>query len=199
MSSIDWYEANADSFVARTFGPGMEAERARFLDHVPPGGTVLDAGCGSGRDALAFKRAGCVVSAFDGSGRLAKIASAKTGLAVRHLAFAEMDWDAAFDGVWACATLLHLPAAELPDALSRIWRALRPGGVFYASFKRGDGERLADGRHFTDLTGPRLTTLLVDAAFQPIAVWLSEDGRTDHAGETWVSGLARRPTGSVEA
>jgi SAM-dependent methyltransferase len=192
-TSIAWYDANADSYVARTFGPGMEDLHARFLRHIPDGARLLDAGCGSGRDALAFKRAGYDVSAFDGSARLAVIASANTGLPVRCLTFAQMDWDAAFDGVWACATLLHLPAAELPAALDRIRRALRPGGVFYASFKEGAGERLANGRHFTDQTVESLMALLRETRFEPIEVWRSLDERANHVGEIWVSGLARRP------
>jgi SAM-dependent methyltransferase len=77
-----------------------------------------------------------------------------------------MDWDAAFDGVWACATLLHLAPAELPAALANIRRALKPGGAFLCSFKEGDTERLANGRYFNDLTLERLQALLVDAGFE---------------------------------
>ncbi len=194
--SIDWYDANADAFVARTFGPGMDDDRAKFLAHVPDGGAVLDAGCGSGRDALAFLKAGYIVGAFDGSAKLAAIASANTGLPVRHMTFAQMDWDAAFDGVWACASLLHLPGAELPATFGRIRRAVRPGGVFYASFK--EGTRGAD-RERSSLhrpgTCPRLRDLLVEAGFEPIELWSSADGRADHAGESWVSAVARRPLG----
>jgi len=192
-ASIGWYDANAEDFVARTFGPGMEAIRARFLAHVPPGGAVLDAGCGSGRDALAFKEAGYAASAFDGSARLAEIAAANTGLPVRHLSFAEMDWDAAFDGVWACATLLHIAPAELPGALANIRRALKPGGAFYCSFKEGDAQRFANGRHFTDMTLESLRALLVDTGFELLDLWDGDDGRPDHAGERWVSAVSRRP------
>ena len=177
----------------------MDDDRAKFLAHVPAGGAVLDAGCGSGRDALAFKRAGYAVCAFDGSARLAAIATAETGIAVRHLPFAEMDWDAAFDGVWACASLLHVSASELPATLGAIGRALKPGGVFYSSFKQGDGVRWANGRRFTDLTATTLRRLLMQTAFEPIALWSAEDGRADHAGETWVSALARRPPGATSA
>jgi SAM-dependent methyltransferase len=179
--------------VERTFAAGMEAERARFLAHVPAGGAVLDAGCGSGRDGLAFRRAGYDVSAFDGSAELARIASANIGVAVRHLSFAEMDWVGAFDGVWACATLLHLPRADLPAALANIRRALKPGGVFYCSFKEGDGERSAGGRHFTDMTLQTLRAWLTTADFEIVTVEDSLDNRADHAGERWVSAVARRP------
>jgi SAM-dependent methyltransferase len=192
-STIDWYDANAATFVERTFAAGMDAERARFLSHVPTGGAVLDAGCGSGRDALAFREAGYEVSAFDGSVELARIARANIGVAVRHLSFAEMDWEAAFDGVWACATLLHLPLADLPAALANIRCALKPGGVFYCSFKEGDGERIVGGRHFTDMTLQTLRTLLAAAGFEILTADVSFDNRADHAGERWVSAVARRP------
>ena len=171
----------------------MAAERARFLAHVPPGGAVLDAGCGSGRDALAFTEAGHAASAFDGSARLAEIAAANTGLPVRHLTFAEMDWDAAFDGVWACATLLHLAPADLPATLANIRRALKPGGAFYCSFKEGDAHRFAKGRYFTDMTLESLRTLVTGAGFELLDLWGGDDGRPDHAGERWVSAVSRRP------
>ncbi|HWF77355.1 MAG TPA: class I SAM-dependent methyltransferase [Caulobacteraceae bacterium] len=192
-TSIGWYDANAEDFVERTFGPGMAVERARFLAHVPRGGAVLDAGCGSGRDALAFKEAGYAASAFDGSARLAEIAAANSGLPVRHLTFAEMDWDAAFDGVWACATLLHLAPADLPGALANIRRTLKPGGAFYCSFKEGPAQRFANGRHFTDMTLQSLRALLIDAGFELLDLWDGDDGRPDHAGERWVSAVSRRP------
>lgn len=199
MSAIAWYDANADEFAARTFGLGMEIFRAKFLAHVPPGGAVLDAGCGAGRDALAFVRAGHHVSAFDGSARLVEIARANTGLPVRLLTFGEMDWDAAFDGVWACATLLHLSLAELPAAMARIRRALRPGGAFFCSFKEGAGERVVNGRPFTDLTLDGLRDLLARTGFEPLELIGSLDDRPEQAGERWVSAVSRRPvTDSVQ-
>jgi SAM-dependent methyltransferase len=192
-ASISWYDANAEEFVARSFDSAMQGLQARFLEHVPVGGAVLDAGCGSGRDALAFHEAGYAVSAFDGSARLADLAARVTGLPVRRLTFAEMDWDAAFDGVWACATLLHLPPADLPGALGSIHRALKPGGAFFCSFKEGETERFANGRFFTDVTLARLNALLIEARFEPLDLWDSDDVRPGRAGERWVSAVARRP------
>lgn len=193
-ASIGWYDANAEDFVARSFDSAMQGLQARFLAHVPAGGAVLDAGCGSGRDALAFHEAGYAVSAFDGSARLAELAARATGLPIRRLTFAEMDWDQAFDGVWACATLLHLAPADLPGAFANIRRALKPGGAFFCSFKEGDGEseRFASGRFFTDMTLDRLRALLVAAGFEPLDLWDSDDVRPDRAGERWVSVVSRR-------
>jgi SAM-dependent methyltransferase len=192
-ASIGWYDANAEEFVARSFDSAMQGLQARFLAHLPAGGAVLDAGCGSGRDALAFYQAGYVVSAFDGSARLAEMAARATGLPVRHLAFAEMDWEAAFDGVWACATLLHLAPVELPDAFANIRRALKPGGAFFCSFKEGETERMANGRYFNDQTLESLRALLVSAGFEPLELWDSDDVRPGRALERWVSAVSRRP------
>ena len=191
MSSIEFYDTHAADFFDRTanLSDGLDEIQARFLAHVPDGGVVLDAGCGSGRDALAFLKAGYRVSAFDGSAELAKLASAHTGLVVQHLRFAEMAWESAFDGIWACATLLHLPLTELPDAFARIAAALKPGGVSYASFKLGDGERLENGRHFTDLNPDTLPALVVASGLVVREVWTGPDSRPD-AKWDWVSVIA---------
>ena len=200
-ASIGWYDANAEEFVARSFDSAMQGLQARFLAHVLAGGAVLDAGCGSGRDALAFHKAGYAVTAFDGSARLAEMAARVTGLPVRHLTFAEMDWGGAFDGVWACATLLHLPPADLPSALASIRRALKPGGAFFCSFKEGGGEaaRFAGGRFFTDMTPARLKALLTQAHFEPLDLWDSDDVRPGREGERWVSAVSRRPMADAAA
>ena len=193
MSSIDWYDANGETFFARSAHVKDLPQRQRFLSHVPHGGRVLEAGCGSGRDALAFAKDGYQVTAFDGSATMVGLARAHTGLDVMHLTFAEMAWDRAFDGVWACASLLHVPAAELPGAMDRVRRALKPGGVAFVSFKLGADERFANGRWFTDLEPESLGDLLAAAEFEVLETEISGDLRTDRQGERWASTIARRP------
>nr|QQZ48807.1 class I SAM-dependent methyltransferase [Phenylobacterium glaciei] len=73
---------------------------------------MLDAGCGSGRDALAFRGLGFQVTAFDGSSRMVEMAQAHTGLKVLHMDFSQVAWVAAFDGIWSCASLLHVSVAN---------------------------------------------------------------------------------------
>jgi SAM-dependent methyltransferase len=109
------------------------------------------------------------------------------------MTFADMAWEATFDGVWACATLLHLPRAELPPAFARIARALKPGGVFYASFKDGTEDRFANGRWFTDLTQPMLEGLLGQAGLAVIESWRAADERPGRDHEWWAAALARKP------
>ena len=165
----------------------------RFLPLLPPAGRILDAGCGSGRDLRAFAEMGYRATAFDASPALIALAEAYAGQPVFRARFQDIDWQESFDGVWACASLLHLPASELPDALGRLSTALVPGGVMYASFKYGHGEREDQGRHFTDLDEAGLSELLDRAAnLQPLDVWITADQRPGRENERWLNALLRR-------
>ena len=151
QDTLSYYDSHVDEFVESTFEVSMKDLYQEFLPLVLEGGHILDAGCGSGRDALFFNRQGFRVSAFDGSGAIASLASEKTGLSVQHRYFSDLHESSTYDGIWACASLLHLPLAEVPEAIGRLWVALKPDGVFYMSFKVGKGERSDKGRHFTDV------------------------------------------------
>jgi SAM-dependent methyltransferase len=190
--SIAFYDQNSAAFFASTVDADMSAQRARFLALVGPTGSILDAGCGSGRDSLAFVRAGYAVTAFDGSSEMVRLASAHTGLAVHHLRFSDVSWRDVFDGIWACASLLHVPGSELPDCVSRLVRALRPGGVMFLSFKYGDGERWNGRRHFTDMTEASLMNLTEGVGLRVADVWQSNDVRPERRDERWIGMLARR-------
>ena len=113
-----------------------------FTALVKPGGHILDAGCGSGRDALAFHRAGFRVTATEASANLAALARVHTGLPIDVLIFDQMEWRDTFDGVWTCASLLHVPRAEIRNVLRRLGRALRPSGWLFVSLWKGKGEGL---------------------------------------------------------
>src|SRR5829696_576523 len=176
--STDYYDRNAASFFADTVAADMSAARKRFLAHMPPGGRILDAGCGSGRDARAFSEVGYAVEAFDASPAMVRLASKFTGLPVRCMTFDDMSWAERFDGIWASASLLHVPRADLPRVAEVFRRALKPGGVWYISFKHGTEEREKDGRRFTDMTDQTLQAVLSTIpGLCAIEVWISEDVR----------------------
>lgn len=149
-SNKSYYNQNADQFIAATLAVDMKELHRTFLRHLPIGSHILDAGCGSGRDALAFKQQGYDVSAFDVSEAMARHAEKLLGQEVHVKSFADVNEHATYDGIWACASLLHVPIAEQSSIFARLWHALKPGGVLYCSFKRGDGEREDQGRRFTD-------------------------------------------------
>jgi SAM-dependent methyltransferase len=144
---------------------------AGFLKLLPPGATVLELGTGNGRDAAAMLEAGFAVTPSDASPELAAEAERRIGVPVRIMAFHELSDIAAYDGVWACAALLHAPRDELTDDLARIFRALRPGGHLVASFKAGGGEgRDRFGRYYNYPDAAELRSHLTQSA-----TWASID------------------------
>ena len=191
--SLDYYEQHAEEFVRDTLGVDMGELYKPFLALVPPGGSILDAGCGSGRDALAFKRRGYTVAAFDASPAMARLAAEVVGQPVEVMRLQEVNFRAEFDGVWACASLLHVSGSELDDVLSRLGSALRPGGVLYLSFKWGESEEVRGGRRFTSHTRESLLRALSGHCRLAILdVWRTSDRRPGRQDEYWVNGLVRR-------
>jgi SAM-dependent methyltransferase len=194
--TLDYYERHAQEFVGRTANLDMSHVYEPFLAMVPQDGHILDAGCGSGRDSAEFVRRGYRVTAFDGSPAMVKAATGRTGLAVLHRTFDAISWREEFDGVWAFASLLHLPRQTIADALVRLTTALKPGGVLFASLKAGTYEGERDGRWFTDTTPDALRALLDDIpGLRTVRIWETDDARPERAGTRWVNALARR--GSV--
>ena len=189
---IDYYNNNALNFIEGTVNVDTGPLRERFLKYIPDGGNVLDLGCGSGRDSKCFKEAGYQVSAIDASQELCIKASEYSGIDVRCMRFEELDDDGKYDGVFACASLLHVPEKDLPDVLAKINRALKPQGILYASFKYGDfaGER--DGRFFHDMNEESVTELFshIDG-FDIDCMWQSHDVRRDKDAY-WINVIAIR-------
>ena len=190
---LDYYENHALLYFQATRDTDMRPLRVRFLAHVPAGGRILDAGCGSGRDSRSFLAGGFSVVAFDGSAAVAEVAGPYIGQPVEVRTFTEVDWREAFDGVWACASLLHVSWAELPDAVARLAQALKPGGVLYMSFKHGRGERIAeDGRFFLDFDEAGLDELLEAVpGLTLIECWRSPDQLGGERPD-WLNALARK-------
>ncbi len=189
----DYYELHADRFIAETDTLDLRALHARFLAAVPPGGRLLDAGCGAGRDAAEFLRRGYEVTAFDASPRLVAHARKRTGLDVEVRRFEDVSYDGEFDGIWACASLLHVPRTDIDAALTRLVGALRVGGVLYLSFKRGRGDEVRDGRLFCDYDVASLRALLArQRGLRVLDVWVTGDVRETRPTDRWVNGLAVR-------
>lgn len=190
--TLKYYQDNAQTFFDGTANVDMSSLYETFTKHLTPGARVLDAGCGSGRDAKAFLGMGYQVEAFDASSAMVELAREHTGLPVQVKTFAEVDWKEEFDGIWCCASLLHVPAVELPGVMRRLADALKPGGVWYVSFKYGDGEREVDGRRFTDMDASNLQTLLnAVGGIEIISLWTTQDKRPLR-DETWLNGVLRQ-------
>lgn len=194
MTSIEFYERNADVFYDDTVTADMSPIYGRFLPRVKPGGKILDAGCGSGRDTLAFLRRGYQVDAFDGSSEMVRRACKLTGIKVRHLLFESMvetPLAAKYDGIWCCASLLHVERDALPSVLSALRRALIPGGIMYLSFKYGEKDRVKDGRKFTDLNEEGLVqTLAMVGGCELDDCWVTNDQRPGRC-DSWLNAIVR--------
>jgi SAM-dependent methyltransferase len=190
--NIDYYQQNAGAFFAATVEVDMTPLYRRFLPLLPEAAHILDAGCGSGRDARAFGKLGHGVTAFDASSALVALAKHHLGQSVHCLRFQDIAWQDKFDGIWACASLLHVPFAELPDVIQRLCQALKLGGVLYASFKFGSGEREHHGRRFTDLDESGLAELLRQVrGLEAMETWITVDLRPGREAERWLNTLLR--------
>ena len=198
MSTLDYYNEHSVEFLARTVERPMAELYAHFLPHVPKGGRILDAGCGSGRDSKAFSTLGYKVTAFDASRAMVQAATEHTGFAVQLLRFDELVFEAEFEGVWACASLLHVAQIELSGAFGRLQRALRPGGVLYASFKTGPGERIDEhGRFYTDQNEQSLRRVIAQATdLQVLEMWQTLQENTDRPDVIWLNTVCQSAHGS---
>lgn len=188
-----FYSEASTSYCEESSQFDIATEFERFLQYIPAKGHILDAGCGSGRDAKAFVELGHDVTAFDCNANIASWASNYTGLTVQVRSFTDVDEADTYDGIWASSSLLHVPQPMLNVVLNRLANALRRRGVIYMSFKEGAGTTIDErGRSFTNLDIDGLSKELsaVDG-LELIDIWSSESelrGRRQH----WTNALARR-------
>lgn len=192
--TLAFYEAQATAYAARR-ADEPSRHLADLLALLPPGARILELGCGGGQDVAAMLASGFDVDATDGSAALAAEAARRLGRPVRTMRFDALDAQAAYDAVWANACLLHVPRIGLPDVLARIRRALRPGGLFFASFKAtGQEGRDRFGRLFNQLTATELREAYAAAGdWEVVAVEEGLGGGYDGVEVPWVAVTARRP------
>ncbi|MBP5767605.1 MAG: class I SAM-dependent methyltransferase [Fibrobacter sp.] len=192
-TTIDYYDKNATEYSESTIGVDFSATQERFLRYIPSHAKILDFGCGSGRDAKYFLDKGYDVDAIDGSKEFCRLASVYTGITVKQMLFQELASVNEYDGIWACASILHLQKDDLILVLHKMATALKNTGVIYASFKYGTffGER--QGRYFTDFNEERLTEILaLVPELQYREFWISSDVRPDRSDEKWLNVILSR-------
>ncbi len=188
-----FYRDRGDEWAAALPG-GWSARLDRFLDRLPPGAQVLELGCGDGRDAMRMIERGFSAHPTDGVAEMAAMAAIRLGRPVRVMAFDELDAACAFDAVWANASLLHVPLAELAPVIARIADALKPGGQLGASFKAGQGGgRDGHGRFYNYLSRAELlATCEADARWRHIEIEETMGGSFGGKRIPWLNLLATR-------
>ena len=189
---MNYYDLNAKEFFCDTVNADMNTHHEEFLKNLPKNACILDAGCGSGRDTKFFLSNGYNVLAIDGSEEMCKIASEHIGKEVMHMQFQEITFVDKFDGIWASASLLHVPTDEIENVLKRLKDSLKENGILYASFKYGDFEGMRNGRYFNDLDEKTSNELFSKLDFKILKTWITHDSRKNRENEKWVNILVKK-------
>lgn len=197
MADIDktlkYYNENAQSFASGTVSVKFTEVQDKFMEKLNLDAYILDFGCGAGRDTKYFLSRGYQVDAVDGSEQLCRIASEYTGIKVRQMLFQELDEKEKYDGIWACASILHLPKKQLREVLKNMYAALKSKGWIYTSFKYGESEGERNGRYFTDFTTDTFKDFIHDMHGLKIEEqWITGDVRPGRGEEKWLNLLLQK-------
>lgn len=196
---LNYYNDNADHYESVTLGADLSDIYKSFLHpHLPRGGKILDAGCGVGRDTRFFIEQGFVVISFDASERMTEKCNLYPHAYCARKSFSEIDFKEEFDGVWCCASILHLPLEDAKYAFKRLVTAVKPNGVIFLSVKAGHGTEITkDGRFYQYYNESDLQHLYsqdprVDET--PINIWRTSSANADspEKQQEWVNILLRR-------
>lgn len=192
-NTINYYNQNAENFIANTQNADMHPTQERFLRLLDANTSILDFGCGSGRDTKYFLEKGYQVTATDGSAELCRLASEFTGIKVKEMLFQELDAINQYDGIWACSSILHLPKKELLPVIWKMCEALKDNGIIYTSFKYGDFEGERNGRYFTDFTEKTFREVIEKVPELMIEEhWITSDVRPGRGEEKWLNLLLHK-------
>jgi SAM-dependent methyltransferase len=194
--TLDYYNQNASQYSEGTYDADVSLLQQEFMSRLKPGSLILDFGCGSGRDTRSFLDHGFQVEATDGSEELCRIASAHTGISVRQMLFQDLHEQNRYDGIWACASILHLNKTDLQQVLQQMADALKDQGIAYISFKYGDFEGIRNERYFTYLKEDSLQAMLDQIPSLSLTKeWITGDVRQDRHSEQWLNAIITKRAG----
>lgn len=194
--TLEHYESSADAFWQGTRDHDVSQNIEALLQAMEGDGPfrILDLGCGPGRDLVTFLERGHQPVGLDGSAAFVQMARERTGVEVWHQDFLALDLpEAVFDGVFANASLFHVPLQELPRVLSELRACLQLGGVLFASNPRGGNEEGWNGSRYGSFHDfERWRELLLAAGFEAIQHYYRPDG-LPREQQPWLASLWRRP------
>lgn len=190
--SIKYYNDNAEKFIENTFNLSMKNLIDQFICYLPEKGTVLDLGCGSGRDSIYFKEKGFNAFAMDASEMMVEHAKKYLGNQVKLATFESYTSNIKFDGIWALASLLHVPRKNLVAIIKKYTAMLNNNGIFFMSFKDRNEDHEDHGRKFTNLDELALMNILQQVEnIEILKIIHTEDVREDRSNEKWISVIIR--------
>lgn len=200
QSTLDHYEKTARSFRDGAWDHDVSQNRAALVaalaqEKAPPF-VLLDFGCGPGRDLLQFKAEGHDVVGLDGCARFVEMAREATGCDVLHQSFAALDLPRArFDGVFANASLQHVPRQELPRVLSQLHTCLRAGGVLFCSNPHGDDSEGYHGERYSAFLRPETwRDVVTNAGFDELSHYYRPAGMPRER-QPWLATVWRKRGG----
>lgn len=189
----NYYDENYERFIEETKDIDMSSLYQCFLPFVKKGGKILDVGSGSGRDSLAFSNMGYEVVAIDSSAQMVEATKSLANVNTYLMDLLNLDFDEKFDGIWACASLLHIPRDLLSQALLGLLQYLNHDGIMYASFQHGELEREEGDRYYNDQTKASFEALLSEIPYiQIVDIWVTPDRRPDRLGKLWLNCLIKK-------
>ncbi|MGF1849360.1 class I SAM-dependent DNA methyltransferase [Vibrio lentus] len=181
---MSYYDNHAERFIQDTLHVDMSPIYERFLQHFR-GKTLIDIGCGPGRDIKHFCNLGFDVTGVEPSSVLSQFAKNYTQAEIIESTIQALRVPYQFDGIWACASLLHISSDELPMAFDNIAQIVKPDGVIYCSFKHGEFEGVKNGRFFNFRTIDSLKAIL-PRSLTIVDHWITSDQRKDRSDE-WLN------------
>ncbi len=186
--SFEYYNRNGDNFFKDTVNLSMNHIYEKFLPYVKKSGLILDVGCGSGRDSKYFIDRGYSVIAVDASEKMVDLARSYSSADIRLMNFNEINWLDKFDGIWACASLLHISSNAFLKVGKKLYSALKNNGVIYMSFKAGEGNYKKDGRFFQCYNKNKIQKLIKEVGFSNEGnIWITKDVRSGREEEKWLN------------
>jgi mutator protein MutT len=188
-----YYDAHVDDYIKKTKHLEMTSQWREFTSLLPNGGHLLDIGCGSGRDSRYFLDKGYQVTAIDPSPRLAAAAEKYLGQPVAVLSAQRIEDENRYDGVWACASLIHVPRLLLPESLKKIVTALKTTGILYISFKiAAKGDRKENDCYINSISQQELITLLKKLPSLLVHKWWLTTSAVPESDDEWLNILCRK-------
>ena len=195
MYAIEYYNKYASKIFEETVEEEVaEKFRDEFLSYLDEGDAILDLGCGSGRDSLDFYERGYDVTPLDGAEEMCRLAEVHTDLEVLCEKYEDMDFDDAFEGVWAREAFIHVPKDEIAGVLQKVREALTRKGVFYTCVSEGEFEGFSGELYYSDYEKEELEEILTDCGFKVLEIWevRDDDVRRGYEGKGWIHVLAQK-------
>jgi len=191
--TIDYYNKNSERFYNNTVNIDLSELYSKFLRHIPDNGTILDLGCGSGRDSLYFLEKGYIVTSVDASEEMVRLSSELTGQKSHCMNMQDIEFKNEFNGIWACASLLHVDKGSTEDLLSNLGKALKTDGCLYASYKYGDGAQIKGDRFFNNYDESTFEEVVDNVVeFEIENSWITKDLRPDRIDEKWLNVILKK-------